>query len=249
MTTIFPTPMFMLLGTVLVAGISGYMIGAASSSSRRLVPNPPFASSSIAHSRISSYDKENETDDENLDDEPLDHAPNWGHDVKANTKGELRVPMKNKFEPMPVWDTQQQEECKMVLVVRTDLGMSKGWAFYVFDKFLFPHRNAESFFLGKIGAQCSHAAIACYKRLLFSNPTSHTLRKWEKEGQAKVTLQVKSQDELVKLHAMAQSLDVVAEIITDAGRTQIPSGSQTVLGIGPAPKNIIDKITGSLKLL
>lgn len=227
MTTIFPTPMFMLLGTVLVAGISGYMIGAASSSSRRLVPNPPFASSSIAHSRISSYDKENETDDENLDDEPLDHAPNWGHDVKANTKGELRVPMKNKFEPMPVWDTQQQEECKMVLVVRTDLGMSKG----------------------KIGAQCSHAAIACYKRLLFSNPTSHTLRKWEKEGQAKVTLQVKSQDELVKLHAMAQSLDVVAEIITDAGRTQIPSGSQTVLGIGPAPKNIIDKITGSLKLL
>ncbi|POS87044.1 hypothetical protein EPUL_001931, partial [Erysiphe pulchra] len=224
MTTIFPAPMVMLLGTVLVAGISGYMIGAASSSSRKLVSNPPFASSSIVQSRIASYSKETDTEDENVDDEPLDHAPNWGNDIKGNTKSELKVPTKNKFEPMPVWDTQHQEECKMVLVVRTDLGMTKG----------------------KIGAQCSHAAIACYKRLLFSNPTSHTLRKWEKEGQAKVTLQVKSQDELITLHAMAQSLGIVAEIITDAGRTQIPSGSQTVLGIGPAPKNIIDQITGSL---
>lgn len=227
MTTIFPAPMVMLLGTVIIAGISGYMIGAASSSSRRLVSNSPFASSSVTQSRISSNEKEIDTGDENVDDELLDHAPNWGNDVKGKAKNELRVPMKNKFEPMPVWDTQQQEECKMVLVVRTDLGMTKG----------------------KIGAQCSHAAIACYKRLLFSNPTSHTLRKWEKEGQAKVTLQVKSQEELVTLHAMANSLGVVAEIITDAGRTQIPSGSQTVLGIGPAPKNIIDQITGSLKLL
>lgn len=45
------------------------------------------------------------------------------------------------------------------------------------------------------------------------------------------------------------SLGVVAEQIADAGRTQIASGSHTVLGIGPAPKSVIDQITGKLKLL
>jgi PTH2 family peptidyl-tRNA hydrolase len=60
---------------------------------------------------------------------------------------------------------------------------------------------------------------------------------------------VKSEDDLDVLEAKALSLGVVAEIIADAGRTQIASGSHTVLGIGPAPKSVIDQITGSLKLL
>lgn len=51
------------------------------------------------------------------------------------------------------------------------------------------------------------------------------------------------------LQATALSLGLVAEVITDAGRTQIASGSQTVLGIGPGPKSIIDEVTGNLKLL
>jgi peptidyl-tRNA hydrolase, PTH2 family len=41
----------------------------------------------------------------------------------------------------------------------------------------------------------------------------------------------------------------VAEVIADAGRTQIASGSLTVLGIGPAPKGVVDGVTGQLKLL
>jgi PTH2 family peptidyl-tRNA hydrolase len=60
---------------------------------------------------------------------------------------------------------------------------------------------------------------------------------------------VKSEDELAMLHATAISLGLVAEVIADAGRTQIASGSHTVLGIGPAPKSVIDKVTGTLKLL
>ncbi len=51
------------------------------------------------------------------------------------------------------------------------------------------------------------------------------------------------------LQATAISLGLVAEVIADAGRTQIEAGSRTVLGIGPGPKSIIDKVTGGLKLL
>lgn len=54
---------------------------------------------------------------------------------------------------------------------------------------------------------------------------------------------------MMVLQATAISLGLVAEVISDGGRTQIPSGSHTVLGIGPAPKSVIDKVTGSLKLL
>lgn len=119
------------------------------------------------------------------------------------------------------------EECKMVLVVRTDLGMTKG----------------------KIGAQCGHATLACYKHFLRTAPDSPILRRWERLGQAKVALQVKSEEELEMLQAQALSLGLAAHIIHDAGRTQIASGSATVLGIGPAPKSVIDQVTGHLKLL
>ncbi|ORY18819.1 peptidyl-tRNA hydrolase PTH2-domain-containing protein [Clohesyomyces aquaticus] len=119
------------------------------------------------------------------------------------------------------------EECKLVLVVRTDLGMTKG----------------------KIGAQCGHATLACYKSFLRNSPNSPILKRWERSGQMKVALQVKSEEELETLQAQALSLGLCAHIIHDAGRTQIASGSATVLGIGPGPKGIIDQVTGSLKLL
>jgi peptidyl-tRNA hydrolase len=50
------------------------------------------------------------------------------------------------------------------------------------------------------------------------------------------------------LQAAAMSLNLTAKVIQDAGRTQIAAGSSTVLGIGPAPKSIIDQVTGGLKL-
>ena len=51
------------------------------------------------------------------------------------------------------------------------------------------------------------------------------------------------------LEARAVSAGMPTYIVHDAGRTQIPAGSQTVLAIGPAPKSLIDQITGHLKLL
>lgn len=100
---------------------------------------------------------------------------------------------------------------------------------------------------GKIAAQCSHATLACYKELLRSG--SPVLKRWERYGQAKVAVQVKSEEELELLQAQAMSLGVCAQIIHDAGRTQIAAGSATVLGVGPAPKSVVDQITGRLKLL
>jgi PTH2 family peptidyl-tRNA hydrolase len=47
----------------------------------------------------------------------------------------------------------------------------------------------------------------------------------------------------------AAAAGIATYIVHDAGRTQIPAGSQTVLAIGPAPKSALDKITGHLKLL
>ncbi|KAF2151775.1 PTH2-domain-containing protein [Myriangium duriaei CBS 260.36] len=123
--------------------------------------------------------------------------------------------------------SDKNEPCKLVLVVRTDLGMTKG----------------------KIAAQCGHATLACYKSLLNNPSTAPILQRWEKYGQAKIAVQVKSEEELQTLQAQAMSLGVCAKIIHDAGRTQIASGSATVLGVGPAPESMVNQVTGHLKLL
>ncbi len=102
---------------------------------------------------------------------------------------------------------------------------------------------------GKIAAQCSHATLACYKALLRADPAHPLLRRWEKLGQAKVALKVESEEDLLMLQAQAMSLGLCAQLIHDAGRTQIASGSATVLGVGPAPKSKVDEVTGHLKLL
>lgn len=62
-------------------------------------------------------------------------------------------------------------------------------------------------------------------------------------------MQIKGQDEILALMGVAHSLGITAEVVADAGRTQIEAGSLTVLGVGPAPKSMIDKVTGHLKLL
>lgn len=109
--------------------------------------------------------------------------------------------------------------------------------------------------VGKIAAQCSHATLACYKELARTadrNPNSaegKLLRRWENRGQKKIAVQIKSQDEMMELMGVARSLGITAQVIADAGRTQIEAGSLTVLGVGPAPQSLVDKVTGHLKLL
>ncbi|XP_015523676.1 peptidyl-tRNA hydrolase 2, mitochondrial isoform X2 [Neodiprion pinetum] len=112
---------------------------------------------------------------------------------------------------------------KLVLVIRTDLKMGKG----------------------KVAAQCSHAAVAAYK-LATKHP--QILREWDDCGQAKITLKVDSEVALLELAKHAKAIGLLSNVVRDAGRTQIASGSRTVCGIGPGPEELIDQVTGHLKL-
>ena len=74
------------------------------------------------------------------------------------------------------------------------------------------------------------------------------LKEWEDCGQAKVVLKVDTEEDMLELATTARAIGLITSIVRDAGRTQIASGSKTVLGIGPGPVDIIDQISGHLKL-
>jgi PTH2 family peptidyl-tRNA hydrolase len=59
--------------------------------------------------------------------------------------------------------------------------------------------------------------------MLRADPENPVLRRWERLGQAKVAVRVDSEEEMLMLQAQAISLGVCAQVIHDAGRTQIVS--------------------------
>jgi len=116
-------------------------------------------------------------------------------------------------------------EYKMVIVTRTDLKLSPG----------------------KLAVQVAHAAVAC--ALETKKQNSKWFTKWQNEGGKKAVVKVEKEEEFYPLKEKAESLKIASVIISDAGHTEIPAGTNTVLGIGPAPSNIIDQVTGDLSLL
>ncbi|PVD31332.1 hypothetical protein C0Q70_06744 [Pomacea canaliculata] len=114
---------------------------------------------------------------------------------------------------------------KMVLVVRNDLKMGKG----------------------KIAAQCAHAAVGAVEKASRKDPSN--LRQWRLTGQQKVVVKVEDEASLLDLAEKAIASGLVTCLISDAGRTQIAPGSKTVLGVGPGPCELVDQVTGHLKLL
>lgn len=230
-----------------VFAIRGYLISPALKAERRGNLRDPV---------------ESDESDIDEDDTILDHAPNWANGEAADRRDGLRQEEKKKDEKkakaVPIADVGK-EECKLVLVVRTDLGMTKGSslshppAYHLQDNEQWTDPRPP---IGKMAAQSSHATLACYKVLARaaakngpSSAEARLLDRWERLGQAKIAVQIKGEDELKKLRAAARAQGVTAEVIADAGRTQIEAGSLTVLGVGPAPKSLVDKITGHLKLL
>lgn len=114
------------------------------------------------------------------------------------------------------------KEYKQVIIVRDDLKLSKG----------------------KLAVQVAHAAISTYEY------TGEKVRKaWKEGGQKKVVLRVPGLKELFEFKELAGRHGISAVLITDAGLTEVPQGTTTVLGIGPAEAEELDKITGKLKLL
>ncbi|XP_021816174.1 peptidyl-tRNA hydrolase 2, mitochondrial, partial [Prunus avium] len=116
------------------------------------------------------------------------------------------------------------QDFKMVLVVRNDLKMGKG----------------------KIAAQCSHATLGLYKKLLHRAPKA--LNRWEMCAQPKVVVKIESEEDMLVLQERAKSLKLPTHITIDAGRTQIAPNSRTVMAI-LGPVEVVDDVTGGLKLL
>ena len=101
--------------------------------------------------------------------------------------------------------------------------------------------------MGKIAAQCCHAAVGCYKTA--KQQSAKALHKWEKSGSPQIALKCPDEEEMDYIASKAQEYDIPVYFVTDAGRTEVAAGSRTVLGLGPAPEHVVDKITSHLKLL
>ncbi|KAL8661526.1 MAG: hypothetical protein Q9202_005535 [Teloschistes flavicans] len=232
-----PSTLSIVIGTAILAVTLGYFIGQGSSLGLFSSAHPPN-NKSRKHKKApkkswpNSYDVTIHPD--SSDEEVFkqirgaDLGISSEESSKDSSSEEEGVELGQKQAELNQFEGNQ-EECKLVLVVRGDLGMGKG----------------------KIAAQCSHATLACYRALSSSFPSSlnPVLKQWERMGQAKVVVQAKNEEELDTLQAQAVSLGLCAQVIHDAGRTQIAAGSATVLGVGPGPKSVVDKVTGGLKLL
>jgi PTH2 family peptidyl-tRNA hydrolase len=114
---------------------------------------------------------------------------------------------------------------KEVIVFRSDLRLSKG----------------------KIAAQAGHAAISAAEEA-----RKHHKKWWEawmEEGQCKIAVKVRSEKELLELEKRAKDLMLPCALIVDRGLTEVPPDTVTCLGIGPAPVERIDRVTGMLPLV
>ena len=115
--------------------------------------------------------------------------------------------------------------CKMVCIVNQGLKMGKG----------------------KIAAQVGHGAVMATMKVGAEKPMY--LEQWLATGQKKVCLKGRDADHLLALEKQAKAVGISTTIIRDAGHTQIPSGSLTVLALGPDTDLELEQITSELKLL
>ncbi|MBI2076694.1 MAG: peptidyl-tRNA hydrolase [Candidatus Aenigmarchaeota archaeon] len=111
---------------------------------------------------------------------------------------------------------------KQVIVVRNDIKMSPA----------------------KLAVQVAHAALSAA-----SQTGKKTVSAWQKEGQKKVVLAVKDKKSLLELEKRCRDFRLPCSLISDAGLTELRSGTTTCLGIGPDEEKKINKVTGSLPLM
>ena len=69
------------------------------------------------------------------------------------------------------------------------------------------------------------------------------------EGQCKVALKVRDLTVVSDLERKARSQGIPVSLIRDRGLTQVDPDTVTCLGIGPAPSELLDTLTGHLSLL
>lgn len=115
---------------------------------------------------------------------------------------------------------------KMVLVVDSSLKMSTG----------------------KIAAQVGHATLAVYQMAMTTEEGKKCIQTWQRRGQPKIVLTVRNTEQLNQIFTLTKNAGLISYLVQDAGYTQVPNGSRTVLGIF-GPVQAIDEITGHLKVL
>lgn len=118
---------------------------------------------------------------------------------------------------------------KQTIVVRADLGMSKG----------------------KLVAQACHACLESVLKVMKTDKIrkEHIFESWLKEGAKKIVLKVESEQALLRLRDLCVKSGIRHALIKDAGLTEIPPNTITALGIGPDDEKKIDKITKDLNAL
>lgn len=114
---------------------------------------------------------------------------------------------------------------KLVVAVRSDLGLSKG----------------------KTAVQVAHAAVSCALAAQKQYPT--VMERWLEEGQKKVVVRVPGVKEIFELKKSAEQMDIVTYVVADAGLTEVEPGTITCIGIGPDKESLLEPFTGVLKLM
>lgn len=110
--------------------------------------------------------------------------------------------------------------CKQVICVREDIKMSRG----------------------KMAVQVAHGSLGAYD----AARTSHMrwITEWKLIGQPKICLFLLDEKHMDEILAAVIAAKLPHAIITDAGLTEVPEGTRTVLAIGPCAADAIDAITG-----
>lgn len=117
------------------------------------------------------------------------------------------------------------DEITMVIITRKDLQLSKG----------------------KLAAQVGHAVMECV--LKADKTTPKILDQYRRNGGRKVVLFAKDENEIKRLYGAIAADGITCHLVKDAGHTEIPPGTVTVLGVGPANRSHIDRFTSMLQLV
>lgn len=101
---------------------------------------------------------------------------------------------------------------------------------------------------GKIGAQTGHATLGLYKKIIGKRKHEKMIDAWETNGQKKICVKIKNDGDMNLLISKATDANIEHYTVIDAGKTQVKTGSRTVLAL-IGFENKLNTITGKMKLL
>lgn len=99
---------------------------------------------------------------------------------------------------------------------------------------------------GKLAAQVGHAAVDATLKAKRHQPD--VFEEWLEGGQKKVVLKAAGLQELHEIKLVAEKAGLTTALIIDAGHTELPAGTTTVLAVGPGKETDVDRVTGHLAL-